>query len=315
MLLGAIDVEANYVVVKAYQYTSITSIMLIDCANIPLVMFLSMLMLGTKYSRQHLLGVAVCILGLGMLVISDATSSDGSSSLTTSDRLKGDALCLCGAVLYAVGNVSQETFVKVASPWEWVGKLGAGAFVVSLLQLALLERADVVALFSASGADNAALVAGFAACLLAMYLLSPHFLQRADSAVLNMSLLTSDAWAAIAAVVLFHGELDWLYGLAVLLEVAGLYLYFSAPAVNQAGDVAAQHTRWVACLRAAASTSAHSDHPGQASSHEAAELSPPSSTEQLPKRNSRASSTDAMPLLQSAVQPSTGPCGGAVMAS
>lgn len=47
-LLAVADVEANYFVVKAYQYTSITSVMLIDCFTIPCVMVISCLYLGTK---------------------------------------------------------------------------------------------------------------------------------------------------------------------------------------------------------------------------------------------------------------------------
>jgi hypothetical protein len=40
-LLAFADVEANYLVVKAYSYTTITSIMLIDCWTIPCVMLIS----------------------------------------------------------------------------------------------------------------------------------------------------------------------------------------------------------------------------------------------------------------------------------
>jgi hypothetical protein len=38
LLLAIADVEANFLVVKAYQYTTITSVMLLDCFSIPCVM-------------------------------------------------------------------------------------------------------------------------------------------------------------------------------------------------------------------------------------------------------------------------------------
>lgn len=47
-LLSIADVEANYFVVLAYQYTSITSVMLIDCFTIPCVMLLSRCFLHVK---------------------------------------------------------------------------------------------------------------------------------------------------------------------------------------------------------------------------------------------------------------------------
>ena len=42
------DVEANFLVVKAYQYTTITSIMLLDCFTIPCTMVLSKIFLGYR---------------------------------------------------------------------------------------------------------------------------------------------------------------------------------------------------------------------------------------------------------------------------
>nr|GFD06388.1 solute carrier family 35 member F1-like [Tanacetum cinerariifolium] len=54
LLLGVVDVEANYLVVKAYQYTSITSIMLLDCWSIPSVIVLTWLFLKTRYRFQKI---------------------------------------------------------------------------------------------------------------------------------------------------------------------------------------------------------------------------------------------------------------------
>ena len=50
-LLACIDVEANVLLVWAYQYTSITSVMLLDCFTIPSVMILSCVFLKARYTR------------------------------------------------------------------------------------------------------------------------------------------------------------------------------------------------------------------------------------------------------------------------
>lgn len=47
-LLALADVEGNFLVVCAYQYTSISSAMLLDCFTIPVVMLLSALFLSAK---------------------------------------------------------------------------------------------------------------------------------------------------------------------------------------------------------------------------------------------------------------------------
>ena len=49
---AVIDVEANYCVTLAYKYTSITSIMLLDCFTIPCVMVLSKIFLRARYLRR-----------------------------------------------------------------------------------------------------------------------------------------------------------------------------------------------------------------------------------------------------------------------
>ena len=61
-LVALIDVEANYLVVKAYTAgASITSVMLLDCFTIPCVMVLSRVFLRTRYHAVHGWGVLICI--------------------------------------------------------------------------------------------------------------------------------------------------------------------------------------------------------------------------------------------------------------
>jgi solute carrier family 35 protein F1/2 len=56
--LAVCDVEANFLVVLAYQYTSLSSVMLLDCFSIPCVMLLSWFLLNKKaISLWQLLGV------------------------------------------------------------------------------------------------------------------------------------------------------------------------------------------------------------------------------------------------------------------
>lgn len=63
---------------KAYQYTSLTSVMLLDCWSIPSVMLLTWLFLSTKYRLKKIAGVLVCVGGLVMVVFSDVHAGDRS---------------------------------------------------------------------------------------------------------------------------------------------------------------------------------------------------------------------------------------------
>ncbi|MGH0149803.1 UNVERIFIED_CONTAM: hypothetical protein FKN15_016116 [Acipenser sinensis] len=71
MLLGIVDVEANYMVVKAYQYTTLTSVQLLDCFVIPVLMALSWFILRTRYRVIHYVAVCICLLGVGAMVGAD----------------------------------------------------------------------------------------------------------------------------------------------------------------------------------------------------------------------------------------------------
>lgn len=63
-------------VVKAYQYTSLTSVMLLDCWTIPSVIFLTWMFLKTRYRFRKFAGVGICVAGLVMVVFSDVHSKD-----------------------------------------------------------------------------------------------------------------------------------------------------------------------------------------------------------------------------------------------
>ncbi len=101
--LAVLDVEGNYLVTKAYQFTSITSVTLLDSATIPAVMVLSWLVFRSRYNVGHVMGSVLCTAGLALLVLTDGSGSetDGSAPIV------GDVLVIAGAVVYAVCNVAQ----------------------------------------------------------------------------------------------------------------------------------------------------------------------------------------------------------------
>jgi drug/metabolite transporter (DMT)-like permease len=67
----------DHVVNKAYQFSSITSVTLLDCWTVAWVIALTWFFLGTRYTLWQLLGAAICVLGLGLVLLSDAGVGGG----------------------------------------------------------------------------------------------------------------------------------------------------------------------------------------------------------------------------------------------
>ncbi|GAB4834163.1 hypothetical protein Ancab_032427 [Ancistrocladus abbreviatus] len=286
ILLGLVDVEANFLVVKAYQYTSLTSVMLLDCWSIPCVVLLTWAFLKTKYKYKKFAGVVICVAGLVMDIFSDVHAQDREdtfgylsmveascismhtskscnfSELPTSSNdidmkashlvcvapwkmdnlipclsmdlyslhissgsnpLKGDLLVIAGSTLYAVSNVSEEFLVKNADRIELMAMLGLFGAIISACQISILERNELRSIHWTAGA--ALPFVGFSAAMFVFYSLVPILLKISGSAMLNLSLLTSDMWAVLIRIFAYHEKVDWLYFLAFAAVAVGLLVY------------------------------------------------------------------------------------------
>ncbi|KAL4273400.1 hypothetical protein GQ457_13G028340 [Hibiscus cannabinus] len=220
VVLGFVDVEANYLVVKAYQYTSITSVMLLDCWTIPSVMLLTYIFLKTKYRFRKVAGVIVCVAGLVMVVFSDVHAGDRSGG---SNPRKGDLLVIAGATLYAICNVSEEFLVKNADRVELMSFLGLFGAIISAIQISIVERNELKSIHWTAGA--AFPFFGFSLAMFLFYSFVPVLLKMTGSTMLNLSLLTSDMWAVVIRIFAYHEKVDWMYFLAFFAVTVGLIIY------------------------------------------------------------------------------------------
>ncbi|KAH7681141.1 solute carrier family 35 member F1/2 protein [Dioscorea alata] len=220
LVLAIIDVEANFLVVKAYQYTSLTSVMLLDCWTIPSVIFLTWFFLKTKYRLRKFVGVAICVAGLVMVVFSDVHSSDRAGG---SNPIKGDMLVIGGSMLYAISNVSEEFLVKEGDRIELMAMLGLFGAIVSACQISILERQELKSIHWTAGA--AIPFVGFALAMFLFYSTVPIVLKLSGSTMLNLSLLTSDMWAVFIRVFAYHEKVDWMYFIAFAGVAVGLLIY------------------------------------------------------------------------------------------
>uniref|UniRef100_A0A452Z7X5 Solute carrier family 35 member F1 n=1 Tax=Aegilops tauschii subsp. strangulata TaxID=200361 RepID=A0A452Z7X5_AEGTS len=86
LVLAFVDVQGNYLVTEAYQYSSITSVTLLDCWTVVWAIILTWYALGTRYSFWQFLGAGTCVAGLALVLLSDANTPDAQGTLRQEER-------------------------------------------------------------------------------------------------------------------------------------------------------------------------------------------------------------------------------------
>ena len=199
-----IDVEGNYFIVKAYNYTSLLSAMLLDSWTIPCVVILSVFVLRVRFLRLHYLGVVVCLLGMGLLVWSDMIAG---KNFPGSDYIKGDLFCILGATFYALSNVGQEFLVRQRPIYEVIGQLGFWGAIVNGIQLAILERHELGTITWTG--EVVGYIIGFDIAMFLMYSVAPILLRLSSATFFNLSLLTSDFYGLLFGLFLFESKVTF----------------------------------------------------------------------------------------------------------
>ncbi|TWW77507.1 solute carrier family 35 member F2-like [Takifugu flavidus] len=233
-VLGLVDVEANYAVVKAYQYTTITSVQLLDCFVIPVLMLLSWWVLKTRYKLVHYVAVGICLLGVGAMVGADLLA--GRDQGSTANILLGDCLVLISAALYAVSNVCQEYTVKNLSRVEFLGMVGLFATIISAIQMVILERNEIAAIQWSW--QVGLLFSAFALCMYGLYSCMPIVVKLSSATSVNLSLLTADLFSLFCGIFLFQYNFSALYLVSLVVILIGFIAFNAVPAPTAASTSA-----------------------------------------------------------------------------
>ncbi|KAJ0969785.1 hypothetical protein J5N97_022662 [Dioscorea zingiberensis] len=229
LALGFVDVQGNYLSVKAYQYSSITSVTLLDCWIIPWVMILTWFVVQTRYSLWQFVGAAICVGGLALVLLSDhkASSDDGMKPLL------GDALVIGSTFFFAMSSVGEEFFVKRRNLFEVLTMLGVFGAMVTACEISIFERKNLESVQWSLTVIS--LYIGYAAAGFLFYILVPFILKMSGSALFNLSLLTSDMWAIVIRIFIYNQQVNWLYYLAFSFAAIGLIMY----SLNEKGSATA----------------------------------------------------------------------------
>jgi len=256
VILAILDVEANYLTVLAYRYTTLTSVTLFDALAIPSAMMLSKVWLGRAYGRIHLVGVALCMVGVVVNVLQDykivkdqddvdqyddsGTYGSNNDNNLYPHRIRGDLLAIAGGLLYGINDVVCEICVRThGHASEFLGMVGLCAGVIAIIQAAIVEREAIGKFFSLGVSDGDGgscsaitawgLLSAFVAVNVVSYSGAAMFLLFSEACFFNLSLLTGDLWTVIFSVTAQHIVPGRFFFLALLLIVGGVVVYEMAP--------------------------------------------------------------------------------------
>lgn len=235
-ILAFLDVQGNYFTVLGYRYTTILSAQLINFFAIVVVVVMSFIFLHVRYKITQVLGILVCVGGVGLLMVSDHLT--GATNFPAENQLKGDLFALLGATCYGLSNTLQEYLVSKRPMYEAVGQLAFWGMIINGVQAAIFDRQSFK---DAEWSPKAGgYMAGFDLILTLFYSLAPIAFRLGSAAFFNISLLTGNFWGTVIGIKVFGLHVHWLYPVAFVLIVVGLFVYFIMD-----GTLGDQHKPWL----------------------------------------------------------------------
>ncbi|KAF7989550.1 hypothetical protein HCN44_008224 [Aphidius gifuensis] len=225
LLLALIDVEANTLITSSHQFTSISSIQILDCVAIPVALALSCLVLGVRYRIVHIVGISICLMGVGCLVWA-GIDENKDPGVNGKNQLVGDMLCLGGAVLFSVTTVLQELAVKTVDIIEYLGMIGFFGTILSITQVCFLERIqlETVTWNIATPVVITALIF-FCVTQFVFFSLVPVILFESGATALQLALLSSDFLNVFIGMLNHRYKFHTLFFLSLALTMTGIFIY------------------------------------------------------------------------------------------
>mmetsp|Transcript_21575 Transcript_21575/g.33257 ORF Transcript_21575/g.33257 Transcript_21575/m.33257 type:complete len:505 (-) Transcript_21575:79-1593(-) len=184
-LMALLDVEALFLLILALEYTTIPSVLLFMALAVPSAMILSFFYLNRKYVPVHLIGVAICLFGVAVNVLSDIESNREAAAALEQQQQQnrgfktkanvvvvddselddgadefpyksfGDTLAIIGAIASGASDFLLEHTLNnqgKGQQLEVIAMYGLFGAFISFFQSAIMEADDVAALFRFQGA-------------------------------------------------------------------------------------------------------------------------------------------------------------------
>ena len=230
-LVTLTDVEASYFLVLAYRYTSFTSITLLTSLSVVGAMFTSRILLKARYYPSHLIGSIVCIIGIGINLISDFEEVNDIDEYP--HKVLGDVFAAIGGFLYGVNDGSSEYLLKKCNQYEFLGLSGFFGLLTCLFQIFFLEFEKTKSFFDGSSTCDVSvsttLIIIFALTSYFKFVGDASFLILAESALLNLSLLTVDFYSTLFQIFAEQIMPSYTFFVALCFIIVGVLIYEYGP--------------------------------------------------------------------------------------
>ena len=224
IILSFCDVQGNYFTVLAYRYTTILSAQLINFWAIVVVVTISFFFLRVRYHWAQIIGILICVAGMGILLASDHITGTNGGDISSSSQLKGDLFALVGATSYGLSNVAEEFLVSQRPLYEVIGQLGWWGMIINGAQAGIFDRAGFrTAVWNAKVGGY---LTGYTLILSLFYSLVPILYRLASAAFFNIGLLTANFWGVIIGLRVFGYHVHFLYPIAFVLIMIGHFVYY-----------------------------------------------------------------------------------------
>ena len=246
--IAMFGVQANYFMMLALKYTTLTSVSLFDAVAIPSAMILSSFVFHRKYRCAHILGASLCLLGMTVNVVTDweadkkeetdptsttATTGRDDGSEEYPDKLIGDAFAILGGFLYGVNDVFAEQCVReYGGVTEYLAMMGFFGIFISGIQAAILERQKIATFFSGGTCAfyvGLSLLITYVMCQVIRKMSMSVFLLMSEAAFLNLSMLTADLHTTIFSIVAQNIFPRNFFFVGLSMVLTGITIYELAP--------------------------------------------------------------------------------------
>lgn len=235
LFLAFADVEATFLVVTAYGYTNLSSIILLTSFSTPCTMILSWIILKKKYRWNHFLGVFICLFGTGFLVVFEYIFSEKSKN-SSWEIIIGNLLVIISSFLYSTSNLGCEYVMRnedshIQNSLEYFSSFTFFAFFINALQTIILESKQIIYKTEWSIIMIVYLLS-YAICLFATLSLIPHFVNYTSATFFNLSLLTQNVYSLFIDLFILKKIPGWYYYPSFFLITIGIIIYNSLPEIQ-----------------------------------------------------------------------------------
>lgn len=216
--IAILETHGDVLNILAFQFgSSMTSFGILTSFSVPISMLFSRLIIHTSFLPYQYVGASIATVGVIFVILSD--NAAGGAVFVT-----GDIMILLATVSSAASNVFVELFLKTSSAMSFLALLSFFSLGISTLEC--LFSSDIPALMRATFSPSLLLLLFAFPVLFALNTVcTTLFLNRFDSVVMNISMLTMDVWTMVFTFLFFRQSMPIVKFLGFLTTVFGLLVY------------------------------------------------------------------------------------------